>query len=149
MSSAEEVSKARKHLEEILNILINSDENLLGAMVVDIEEGLPLVFVIKATAFDVDVGPKGEEEEPLAGTIMESFEKIAELSGKDRLNIGSLMRVLIEGSKGISILQPFEKARAILLLYGSRGVKLGFVYTVLTELKDRLEELAKIALSGA
>ena len=145
---SDSVLEARKKLENILRLLVNSDDNLLGAMLVDIEEGLPLLFVPKSEAFDADVGPGGEEEEALGGTILHSFDQIQNLISKDRLNLGDLRRVLIEGDKGIAILQPMKVARVVLLLYGKRGVKVGFVYTILSEIISEIEELSRIALEG-
>lgn len=148
MSDIMNVAEARKKLDEILKLLVESDENLLGAMIVDTDEGLPLTFVPKSEAFDVDVGPSGEEEEALGGTILHSFEQMQKLIAKDRLNLGNLRRVLIEGDKGIAILYPMIEAKAVLLLYGKKGIKVGFIYTILSEIVTELETLSKVALGG-
>jgi len=142
------VAEARKKLEDILRLIVESDDNLLGAMLVDMEEGLPLIFIPKSEAFGVDVGPSGEEEEALGGTILHSFDQIQRLISKDRLNLGDLKRVLIEGDKGAAILHPMEEAGVVLLLYGKRGVKVGFIYTILSEIVEEIKELSKVALSG-
>ncbi len=148
LAEMEDIARARKKLEDSLRILVESDDNLLGAMIVDMEEGLPLTFVPKAEAFDINVGPSGEEEEALGGTILHSFDQIQKLIAEDRLNLGTLQRVLIEGDKGVAILHPLQRSKTVLLLYGRRGVKIGFVYTILNEIIDEIEELARIALSG-
>ncbi|RLE73536.1 MAG: hypothetical protein DRZ80_06290 [Thermoprotei archaeon] len=148
MSKISDVAEARKKLEDTLRLIVESDDNLLGAMIVDTEEGLPLIFVPKSEAFDVDVGPSGEEEEALGGTILHSFDQIQKLISKDRLNLGNLRRVLIEGDKGVAILYPMEQAQAVLLLYGKRGIKVGFIYTILSEIISEMETLSKLALSG-
>lgn len=147
-SKVSNVAEARKKLEETLKLIVESDENLLGAMIVDNEEGLPLVFVPKSEAFEIDVGPSGEEEEALGGTILDSFNQFQKLISPDRLNLGKLSRVLLEGDKGIAIIYPMEKANAVLLLYGKRGVKVGFIYTILSEIMEEMETLSKIALGG-
>lgn len=148
MSKVSNVAEARKKLEETLKLIVESDDNLLGAMIVDNEEGLPLVFVPKSEAFEIDVGPSGEEEEALGGTILDSFNQFQKLISPERLNLGKLKRVLLEGDKGIAIIYPMSKANAVLLLYGKKGIKVGFIYTILGEIIEEMETLSKIALGA-
>ena len=144
MSSIEDITAARKEIEEILKNLVALDENLLGAMIVD-EEGLPLTYYSKQEEGASDVGP--EEEETLGGTIIDAFSKVSELIREDRLNLGELKRFMVEGSKGIAILYPIKSINGILLLYGKNNVKVGFIWTILGEIEEKLGNLAKIAYS--
>lgn len=142
MSEVTDITSARKEINEILKMLVDLDENLLGVMIVD-EEGLPLTFFSKPETFESDVGP--EEEEALGGTIIDAFSKVSELISKEKLNLGELRRFLVEGDKGIAILYPIKAINGILLIYGRSNVKIGFIWTILREIEDRLSNLAQIA----
>ncbi len=142
MSDVSDISEARKKIDEMLKLIIDLDDNLLGAMIVD-EEGLPLTFFSKPETFDVDVGP--EEEEALGGTIIDAYSKISELIGKERLNLGELKRSLIEGEKGVALLLPIKTIHGMLLVYGTSKVKIGFLWTVLSEIEGKLSTLARVA----
>jgi len=146
-SSMENVAKARKRLEDTLRMLIDSDPNLLGALLVDTNEGLLLLFVPKEEAFGENIGPAGgeEEEEALGGTILDSFAQIEKLISEERLNLGMLERVLIVGNKGIALLQPLAKSNSVLLLYGRKGTAIGFIYTLLDQIVHEIDELANMA----
>ncbi|MHA1617154.1 MAG: hypothetical protein ACTSX9_07620 [Candidatus Njordarchaeales archaeon] len=143
--SLESVAKARKRLEETLRIIIDSDPDLLGAMLVDTNEGLLLLFVPKEEALEENIGPTGVEEEALGGTILDSFSQIEKLISEERLNLGTLEKVLIVGNKGIALLQPLTKSNSVLLLYGRKGTAIGFVYTLLDQIIHEIDELANAA----
>ena len=142
MSEISDISEARKKIDDTLKLIVELDDNLLGAMIVD-EEGLPLTFYSKPETFDLDVGP--EEEEALGGTIIDAYTKLTELLGKDRLNLGELKRSLIEGEKGTAILLPLKPIKGMLLVYGTTNVKIGFVWTILNEIEGKLSALARVA----
>lgn len=142
LSEITDITEARKQINEMLKLIIEVDENLLGAMIVD-EEGLPLTFFSKPESFEGEVGP--EEEGELGGTIIEAYSKVSELISKERLNLGVLRRFLVEGDKGIAFLFPITGINGILLIYGTSKVKIGFVWTVLSEIEARLSNLAKVA----
>lgn len=144
MSEVEEVKKAREDLKRTLNALVESDENLLGAMIVDaspgMSAGMPLSSYIKEEK-NADVGPSGEKRDVLGGTIIDARDKIKRLSDKDRLNLGNLRRSMIEGENGLSILIPLHEAEAILLIWGRKRTNVGFVYTVLNNLSTKIGKL--------
>lgn len=144
MSEVEEVKKARKDLKRTLRALVESDENLLGAMIVDaspgMAAGMPLSSYIKEKK-SANMGPSGEKKDILGGTIIDARDKIKRLAAEDRLNLGSLKRSMIEGKNGLSILIPLDKAEAILLIWGHRKTNVGFVYTVLSNLSTKISQL--------
>ncbi|MEX2690365.1 MAG: hypothetical protein ACP6IQ_10945 [Candidatus Njordarchaeia archaeon] len=143
--SSNEIAEARRQLRRILKLLIDSEEGLLGAMIIDIKEGLSLEFVPREEALESDVGPIADEE-AIAGTLKESHDKIQELVSPDRLNLGKLSKVVIEGDTGIVIIQTL-KEEAVLLLYGKKNTKIGFVYTLLNEVLGKIEEYTKKSIS--
>ena len=114
-------------------------------MIIDIKEGLSLEFVPREEALESDVGPIADEE-AIAGTLKESHDKIQELVSPDRLNLGKLSKVVIEGDTGIVIIQTL-KEEAVLLLYGKKNTKIGFVYTLLNEVLGKIEEYTKKSIS--
>lgn len=144
MSEVEEVKKARKDLKRTLRALVESDKNLLGAMIVDaspgISAGMPLSSYIKEEG-SANMGPSGEKKDVLGGTIIDARDKIKRLADKDRLNLGDLKRSMIEGENGLSILIPLDKAEAILLIWGRKKTNVGFVYTVLSNLSTKISQL--------
>ncbi len=144
LSDVTDITEARKRINEMLKFLVEIDENLLGVMIVD-EEGLPLTFYTKTEIFDIDVGP--EEEEALGGTIIDAFNKVSELISENKLNLGNLKKFLVEGDKGIAFLYPISTINGLLLLYGTNKVRIGFVWTIISEIESRLSELAKVAFA--
>jgi predicted regulator of Ras-like GTPase activity (Roadblock/LC7/MglB family) len=144
LSEVTDITEARKRINEMLKFLVEIDENLLGVMIVD-EEGLPLTFYTKTETFEIDVGP--EEEEALGGTIIDAFNKVSELISENKLNLGNLKKFLVEGDKGIAFLYPISTINGLLLLYGTNKVRIGFVWTIVSEIEARLSELAKIAFA--
>lgn len=147
---AEEIRKARQELKKTLKSLVKSDKNLLGALVVDaspgMSAGMPLSSYVKTgEGSEGKVGPSGGETDVLGGTILDARDKIRRLADKDRLNLGGLQRSMIEGEHGLSILMPLQEAEAILLIWGRNKTNVGFVYTVLRNLSDRISQLTKKA----
>lgn len=148
MSEVEEIKKARQELKKTLNALVESDDNLLGALLVDsspgMSAGMPLSSYIKENT-SLHVGPSGTEKDAIGGTMLEARDKIKRLVDKDRLNLGNLKRGMIEGENGLSILIPLPEAEAILLIWGGKQTNVGFVYTVLNNLSDRIAQLTEKA----
>jgi len=142
MSEVSELHEARRRINEILKKVVELDEELLGAIIVD-EEGLPLTAYTRSEALDLDIGPSSEEA--LGGSIIDAYLKITELLGENRLNLGGLKRFILEGDKGVAILFPIKTINGLLLVYGTNKVKIGFIWTLLSELESKIASLASVA----
>ncbi|NIQ04548.1 MAG: hypothetical protein GWO20_02090 [Candidatus Korarchaeota archaeon] len=143
MSEVKEIKKARQNLKKTLRALVESDDNLLGALLVDSRPGMSAGMPLSSYIRDEEskVGPSGGRKDILGGTILEARDKIKRLSDKDRLNLGDLKRSMIEGKNGLSILIPLPEAEAILLIWGGKKTNVGFVYTVLRNLAEKISDL--------
>lgn len=146
MSEVERIKKAREELKKTLKALVESDVNLVGSLIVDaspgMSAGMPLSSYIKdKKTIQEIVGPSKGDEEIVGGTMIDARDKIKRLSEEDRLNLGEMERTMIEGQNGLSILIPLPKAEAILLIWGGNKTNVGFVYTVLRSLSEKIDQL--------
>jgi len=144
------MSTARAKLETFLKLLLEADEHVRGAFLIDASPeggGFPLYTILKPEVKEENIGPEIETGEVVGGILLETYEMLKKLTSSEYLNLGELERVIINGEKATAIIKSFKTTKIVFLLFGRREMKTGFIITLLERIWPELERLARESFS--